>query len=197
MAELVKSVNGLSWGSMLSRNGLARASIKSLNGVDTTPAGGGTSYITGISSLGSLRNDYGLGVGIYFTVGASDMEVTHLGRWVVAGNSGTHVVTIYDGTTAPGDAIGNVTVDTSGATPGEFIYEALGSPISLLSGNTYYLLSVESVSGDQWYTDSGTVLTTTADATLLGAAYDAGGTINPIPGAGAYGFPSLLYTLTP
>lgn len=40
MAELVKSLNGLTWGSVSARNSLARASIKSLNGLDTTGGGG-------------------------------------------------------------------------------------------------------------------------------------------------------------
>ncbi len=40
MAVLVKSLNGLAYGSVKSRNGLAVASIKSINGLDTTAGGG-------------------------------------------------------------------------------------------------------------------------------------------------------------
>ena len=156
----------------------------------------GMPFVTGYTTLGSLRNDYGLGVGFYFTVGASDITVTHLGRWVVSGNVGSHDITLYDGTDIATDAIGSVTVNTSGATPDDFIYEALASPLVLTSGNTYYILSDETPSGDQWYTDSGTHPTTTGDATLVGACYDAGGMINPSTSDGsAFVFPGFLYTL--
>lgn len=160
------------------------------NGVAAMP------FVTGYTTLGSLRNNYGLGVGFYFTVGATDITVTHLGRWVVSGNSETHVVTLYDGTDVATDGIGNVTVDTNGATPAEFVYEALASPVTLTSGNTYYLMSLENNGGDEWYTDSGTHPTTTGDATLVGACYDAGGMINPSTADGsAFVFPGFLYTL--
>lgn len=41
MAENVKTLNGLAWGSLNSMNSLARASIKTFNGIDTTGGGGG------------------------------------------------------------------------------------------------------------------------------------------------------------
>ena len=35
-------------------------------------------------------------VGMQFTVGSSPLTVTDMGRWMISGNSGTHVVTILD-----------------------------------------------------------------------------------------------------
>lgn len=156
----------------------------------------GMPFITGYSSLGSLRNDFSSGVGFQFTVGASNITVTHLGRWVISGNAATHDVTLYDGVTVATDAIGSVTVDTAGQPVDAFVYEPLGSPITLTASGTYYLLSLELNGGDQWYNYSGTYPTTTADAMLAAACYAFGGTITTlIPDQDAFGFPGFLYTI--
>lgn len=156
----------------------------------------GDPFITGYTTLGALRNDFSSGVGLQFTVGSTDITVTHLGRWVISGNSQTHDVVLYDGTTVATDAIGTVTVDTAGQPADAFVYEPLGSPITLTALGTYYLLSIESSGGDQWYNRDGTFPTTTADATLVGASYSFGGTIIlDIANGSSYGFPGFLYTL--
>jgi hypothetical protein len=156
----------------------------------------GDPYITGYSSLGSLRNDFGSWVGFQITVGASDMTVTHLGRWVVSGNSGSHDIAIFDGTNIATDSIATANVNTSGQPSDDLTYTALGSPVNLTSGNTYYVMSLESNGGDQWYNYDGTIPTTTADAVLDQSCYDSGGTIAFVISPGeAFGFPGFLYTL--
>lgn len=121
-----------------------------------------TEFIT--SSLAtSLRNDFSGEVGFGFTVGASNITVTDLGRWVVSGNSGSHNLRITDG------AVNLVTasVNTAGQPVG-YLYTPC-TPTVLLAGVTYYLFSTEVNTGDQWYNEG--VVTSTAVATILGSYY--------------------------
>lgn len=151
-------------------------------------------WITAETMAGStLRNDYPLGVGMSFTVGAADLHVTDLGRWVVAGNSQSHVLSVYNSVSIS-DLIATATVATSGAPAGAFAYSSLASVVTLIAGHQYYLLSLENSGGDQWY-DAGALLpTTTADASLIGAAYDFGGGIGVISGSGTFGAVNFRYT---
>lgn len=117
----------------------------------------------------SLRNDYGNYVGFKFTVGASNLVVTSLGRWVVSGNSGTHTLVIRD---AGNSTVATASLNTSGLSVG-FNYVSI-TPVTLTAGAVYYCFSLESASGDQWYQDFS--ITSTADATVNASAYiDAGG----------------------
>jgi len=70
-----------------------------------------------------------------------------------------------DGSNVPS---ASVTVNMAGCTAGQFVYGAVG-PINLPAGGSYYLVSQETIGGDQWY-DSGTVSTTTA-AVVNSSAY--------------------------
>ncbi len=73
------------------------------------------SFTTGLT-LGTLRNNYTGFTGMKFTVGATALKVTTLGRIIVSGNSQTHTVKLVraDGTDLPGGA---VTVNTVGRIP--------------------------------------------------------------------------------
>lgn len=126
-----------------------------------------TPFVTG-QTLGTLRN-LEAWVGTRIVVGGSDITVTHLARWVVSGNSGTHTVKVMDGNYNPLIG-GSVIVDTSGASVG-FKYVALASPITLTNGATYTILSQEAVLGDQFY-DGDTTINVTGVATVSGAAFD-------------------------
>ena len=53
-----------------------------------------------------------------------------LGRWVVSGNSGMHTLTIYD--VAAASVIATVVINTSGATPGQYLYGSI-TPITLVA----------------------------------------------------------------
>ena len=121
----------------------------------------------------SERNDFNGWVGMEFTVGASGMTVSSLGRLFLPGNSGTHTVKLVrasDGTDVPG---GSVPVSMAGASAGLFSYAPLASSITLLPNTAYYLVSQEILGGDQWY-DYGPVSTTSA-GTVNNAVYSMNG----------------------
>ena len=121
----------------------------------------------------SERNDFNGWVGMEFTVGASGMTVSSLGRLFLPGNSGTHTVKLVrasDGTDVPG---GSVPVSMAGGSAGLFSYAPLASSITLLPNTAYYLVSQEILGGDQWY-DYGPVSTTSA-GTVNNAVYSMNG----------------------
>jgi hypothetical protein len=64
-----------------------------LMGIVLTVSAQGTSFVTN-QTLGTLRNNFTGNVGYKFTVGTSPVTVTQFGRWVVAGNSGAHTLTV-------------------------------------------------------------------------------------------------------
>lgn len=92
-------------------------------------------------------NTYSGWVGVQFTVGASSLTVTSLGRWVVNGNSGNHTVKIMD---AANNELASVTVNTANGLPDTFAYTALANNLTLLAYNTYSILSYETSGGDAW-----------------------------------------------
>ena len=95
--------------------------------------------------------------------GSSNLTVTSLGRLVAGGNTQTHTVELVD---ASNNAVlGSVSVDTSGATAGQFAYAPLASAVTLLAGHTYYVVSQEFSDGDSFYSQP-TVTTASAAADL-------------------------------
>jgi hypothetical protein len=101
-------------------------------------------------------------------VGAADLRVSALGRWVVEGNSGSHTVKVVDAAT--GNDVASAVVNTAGAPAGTFRYVDLSAPLTLRAGASYYLVSEETAGGDAWY-DYDTRLVTTSAATGTGAVY--------------------------
>ena len=134
-------------------------------------ASGSTEWVTSQTTT-TTRNNYSDYVGCYFTVGASDIIVTHLGRWVISGNTGTHTVVIRN---TSHTVVASVSVDTSGAPAGAYKYVALGTPYTLLANTSYYLMSQEVSGGDLWY-DIG-AFTTTGVTSSKSAAYGTPGTV--------------------
>jgi len=137
----------------------------------------GTPFVTAFSA-GAVRNDYTGFVGMQFTVGATSLTVTELGRMYVSG-SGTHLVKLVlasNGTDVPG---GSVPLPLAGGTPGQFQYAALNTTIILAANTTYYLVSQETAGGDTWY-DSAPVASTSVasvNGTVLGnGSWTPGGT---------------------
>jgi hypothetical protein len=76
-------------------------------------------FVTSVTPGTILRNDIGGAVGVQITVGAQPITVTALGRYVVAGNSQKHTMTIVD-VFATDHVLGTAIVDTSTGTPGKF-----------------------------------------------------------------------------
>ncbi len=142
----------------------------------------GTNFVVS-KSLGTLRNNFTGFVGMKITVGSSPLVLSALGRFVVAGNSGSHTVKIADSTGA--DVAGaSVTIATAGKAAGSFAYGALAAPVTLNAGGVYYIVSAETSGGDQWY-DSNTFLTTTAAAQVMSGVW---GAPSPYVVAGTAGY---------
>lgn len=135
-----------------------------------------TPFLTG-QTLGTLRNNLTGKVGFEFRP-TSNMTVTQLGRWVVSGNSGSHVLELR---TVTNTLLQSCTVNTSGATSGQYLYGTITAQ-SLSGGTNYMVVSNETSSGDQWYDLDTTI--TTSSGTLVGS--QAGTGANNGDGAHSY-----------
>lgn len=141
---------------------------------------------------GTPRNDFGAFVGFKFTPSV-DLYVKSLGRWKIAGNAASHVVKLVDATAGTDLAGAYVSADMSTGSAGSFVYARLPSPVLLLAGTAYYLVSKEVSSGDYWY--DAQVVTSSADLTISGTVYYSGGW-TATADAAAYVPPGMLYDLT-
>lgn len=127
--------------------------------------------ITGFNNSALRRNFTGW-VGTKLTIGAAGRTINSLGRICAVGNGGMHAVKLVqasNGIDIPG---GSATVNMAGCTPGQFVYAALGSPIVLAAGTSYYLVSQETSGGDQWY--DLTSVTARPGITLNNGVYSSG-----------------------
>ena len=121
--------------------------------------------VTG-QTLGTSYNQFTGSLGFQF-VPTSNITITDLGRWVISGNSLTHVVGIYNSSCV---LLGSVTVNCSGATPSQYLYGHLTSGVSLVAGQTYSIQTTELSGGDVFYLDS-TTITTTGDVGTLSSIF--------------------------
>ncbi len=136
------------------------------------PAGSNAAFVTG-KVLGTLRNDYSGWVGMKILVGSAPVTVTSLGRLMVSGNSGTHVVKIVQASNGVDVAGGSASVGLAGGSPGNFVYAPLSTAITLNANTAYYLVTQETAAGDQWY-DYNTTVQTTNVASVPLAVYSSG-----------------------
>ncbi len=144
----------------------AQSSVTS-SAATLTVLASGTSFVTA-STPGSLRNDFTGWVGMKVTVGSQAIAVSSIGRMVVLNNLGTHTLKIVDATTGNDLAVTNV--NTLGATAGTILYGALTGPVTLNANSSYYIVSHEAASGDQWY-ELNSLVQTTSDAIVNGPEY--------------------------
>jgi hypothetical protein len=108
----------------------------------------GSPFITG-QTLSSPRSNFTGTVGFKLNVTAGgNITVDSIGRWVIAGNNLTHVLTIWDWTAAA--VIATVTVNCSGATAGQYLYGSI-TPTTLVAGHAYSFESAELSGGDSFY----------------------------------------------
>ncbi len=135
-------------------------------------------------TLGTVRNDFTGAVGMVIQVAADPLTVRGLGRFVVAGNGGTHVVKIADGTTGADLPNAAVTISLSGAVPNQFAYEVLATPVLLNPNTQYYIVSQETMGGDRWL-DLDTTVITSSVAAVISAAFTDG--VNPFVRGGGPG----------
>lgn len=126
------------------------------------------------ATIGSTRSNHGNALGFRFTVGASPMTVTDLGRWRFSANTGSHLVKIVE------DAVGfatlaSVSIDMSSGTADTWKYAAI-TPFVLSASTDYILASDEVNGGDIWGDDNITSITTTGDATITSSVFQTGPT---------------------
>ena len=132
-------------------------------------------------------------MGFKFTVGGSPITVSSLGRWVLSGNTASHVMTVVQASSSTVVATG--TVNTSGAPTGTFTYASLSTPVILSANTAYYVLSQEATGGDEFYQDN-TALTTTSAGTINNSEYYSGGAyrVGNSTGSYSYGPVSFIYS---
>jgi hypothetical protein len=152
----------------LAGNVVAQKQYLSQAGTAAVPA-----YLITGQILGSPVNSFTGCVGCFFTASATPPTVGSLGRWVISGNSGTHTLYLCSIVASTLTVLGSVTVNTVGATPGTYLYGAI-TPVTLVSGTVYAVLSSETNAGDQYYNNLTTFVTpNTAYITgSLKSAYD-------------------------
>lgn len=138
-----------------------------------------SAFITGVTP-GTTRSNYDGCLGMQFQANVP-ITVDALGRYVHNGNTQVHTLHIRTDTNV---VLGSCTVNTSGVTAGQFVYCALNSPVTLVSGSRYNVMSSEVNGGDGFY-DSDTTLTSTAAASVMTAAFSIGATTGTCPGASA------------
>lgn len=138
-------------------------------------AGSNTSFVSSLTTGSQLRNNYGNYVGMKITVGASNITVKELGRYFVSGNSGTHTLAIY---TTGGTQLGSASINMGTGTADSlgYKYVTLSSPVTLAANTAYYIVSMETNGGDQWYgnTTLPSLTTTNAAAVNSGVYYNSG-----------------------
>lgn len=136
---------------------------------------GDPAYLTG-QTVGTARNNFSGQVGFNVNVIGSDIVVTQLGRWVISGNSGTHTVGIYTTSAGIGAPLGSVSINTSGATPGDYAWATLASPVTLVGGGIqyYFFFTTETFGGDQWYNDDTTVTPLSVPTMVQSSYYNSG-----------------------
>ena len=99
--------------------------------------------------LGTPRNNFSGSAGLVFTTPSSNPPtITSLCRWNVSGNSATHTVTLYDGTTTT--LVATVSIDTTLGTPATNQCVAI-TPATLTASHCYVVASTEVSSGDFFY----------------------------------------------
>ena len=130
-----------------------------LNFLYTSKPATSAALITEVT-LGTGRNNFSGWVGGSITTASGGMQVTELGRYVVAGNTETHIVKLVNASTGQDVTGGSVTVNLAGGQAGTFAYSQLSSPVTLSPNTAYYLVSQEVQGGDQWYDFNTTIQTT-------------------------------------
>jgi hypothetical protein len=111
--------------------------------------------VTG-ETLMDPRNDFTGWVGMVIVPQGTDRNVTAIGRYCLAGNTGSHDLKIVD---ANGVDVPNTkgVVELFGKTPNQFVYAALDQGPALKANLKYYVLSYETSGGDQFYDFTTTV----------------------------------------
>ncbi len=129
---------------------------------------GKRAWVTGISNLTNLRNNYLSPMGCRLTTGSSPITVTALGRVCLPEDTEIHDLRIMaaDRTTVVAEAHLDV---LKAPANGDIKYVQLEQPVTLEPNTDYYLVSDEGLK-DKWF-DSGLKVTTTDAAVMQGSVF--------------------------
>lgn len=145
--------------------------MKGLNLKDTAFLAHGSGlvlkHLVASFSGGSLINSTTDQRGVFFSPN-STITAYQLGRYVNTGNNQVHSISIYDDSST---FYGSVSVNLSGGTVGTYVYGTLSSPITMIGGTRYYVVSSEINGLDNWLLNA----TLTINADFNGASYGSAG----------------------
>ncbi len=128
----------------------------------------GRPYVLTVTPSATVLNNFSGCIGFKFnTPSGVTPTVTQLGRWKIAGNSGTHSVKLYNS----GGVVRTASVDLTTGSSGSYVYAPI-TPITLSASTAYWILSEETNGGDQWY-DGDTTITVDSTAGTLDASSSA------------------------
>ncbi len=153
-------------------------------------------FLTGFAlNSPAARNNFSGWVGMKLTTGVNTLIVSSLGRLCLPGNSGTHIAKFVNANTGADVPGGSASLAMVQCQSGQFVYASLLNPITLQANTSYYLVTQESIGGDQWY-DYGAVTATTA-AIVTGSIYSSDGSswITASTTNTSYVPPNFLYVL--
>jgi hypothetical protein len=163
-------------------------------GLALTPLLAQTAFLTGQTPQ-TLRNNTTQNVGMQFQVQGTALTVQQLGRWCVAGNTGTHVVKLVTASTGADLSGGSVSINMTGCTAGQYNYASLSAPVTLAANTSYILVSGETNGGDYFY-DYAPVSSTSA-ASITGPVYSISATsYYLVTGANNYCFVPVNFQYT-
>lgn len=135
-------------------------------------------FVTQVT-LGTLDKSFDGWAGMEILVDASSLVVSKVGRVFATNNVQQHAIKIIDkGTNID---LTTAILDTIGGTDGEFQYVDLPSPVTLLQGSSYYVVSNQYSGGDQFYLDDSTIQHTTAAKVISAVSGD--GALPYVPSA--------------
>ena len=131
-------------------------------------------FVTAVTNFGAQQTFYTRSAGFQFTNNSQQpIVVTQLGRWVLSGNTQTHVLRIISPSQV---TLASVTINTSGAPVG-FLYGALTPSYTIAPGDVVLFTSDEMMGGDNWYDNNNTVINILPALGYVQSAYVAGGSI--------------------
>lgn len=148
-------------------------------------------FITSFTG-GAARNDYNGGLGLRLKTGNKPIEVSSLGRYVVAGNSGSAVVYITE--VHQYNIKAQVSIDLTGKTPGTFAYEPI-TPVILDPFTEYDLIAVTEPGGNTWH-DLGPIVHADFAGSVRGL-YVSNNLHYPVTGDTAYVAPNFKAKVLP
>ncbi|HUQ18703.1 MAG TPA: hypothetical protein VM099_03740 [Gemmatimonadaceae bacterium] len=129
------------------------------------PYGAFVKTVTG--GLVRTANPSGSFYGMAFQIGADPLKAGALGRAVDLGFVQPHSVYLVDGNA--NGVLASVTLDMNSDVEGNFRFKRLSPTIDLVPGRTYYVLSQEFAAPADEFLDDTAVVTTRAEASVLGA----------------------------